>query len=72
MRRFSISLGIVGLIINMLGGLSALFGVYLIAFKAGVQMFGWGDASTFGYLFFCAGLCFVFAGLVLAKYTHGS
>ncbi len=33
-------------------------------------MFGWGDAKTFGYLFFCVGLCFVFAGVLLARYAR--
>ncbi len=70
MKRFAISIGVLGLVLNVLGGISALAGVYLITAKAGVEMFGWGDARTFGYLFFCVGLCCVCAGLVLAKYAR--
>jgi hypothetical protein len=70
MKRFAVSLGIVGLVLNVAGGLSALFGVYLIAFKDGVEMFGWGDARTFGYVFLCVGLCFVFGGVLLASYLR--
>jgi len=69
-KRFAISIGVLGLVLNVLGGISALAGVYLITAKAGVEMFGWGDARTFGYLFFCVGLCCVCAGLVLAKYAR--
>ena len=70
MKKFAISIGIIALIINVVGGASALLGVYFITFKSGVQMFGWGDASTFGYLFFFVGLCVVCAGLVLARYSR--
>jgi len=69
-KKFAISIGVFGLVLNVLGGISALSGVYLIAAKAGVDMFGWGDARTFGYLFFCVGLCCVCAGLVLANYAR--
>jgi ABC-type antimicrobial peptide transport system permease subunit len=69
-KRFAISIGVLALVANLIGGVSTLFGVYLIVVKAGVQMFGWGDARTFGYLFFCVGLCCVCAGLVLAKYVR--
>lgn len=70
MKRFAVSVGVLGLVLNLLGGISALFGVYLIVVKAGVDMFGWGDARTFGYLFFCVGLCGVCAGLVLSNYAR--
>lgn len=70
MKKFAVSFGVIGLILNALGGAAALWGVYLITFKSGVDMFGWGDAKTFGYLFFCVGLCFVFAGVLLARYTR--
>ncbi|OQY23954.1 MAG: hypothetical protein B6I37_04400 [Desulfobacteraceae bacterium 4572_35.2] len=70
MKKFALSVGVIGLILNVLGGASTLWGVYLIAFKSGVEMFGWGDAKTFGYLFFCVGLCFVFVGVLLARYAR--
>lgn len=70
MKKYAVSFGIIGLILNILGGASTLWGVYLIAFKSGVEMFGWGDAKTFGYLFFCVGLCCVFAGVLLARYAR--
>ncbi|MDY0189869.1 MAG: hypothetical protein RBR22_03965 [Desulfuromonas sp.] len=70
MKRFAISIGLLALVMNLLGGASTLFGVYLIVVQEGAQMFGWGEARTFGYLFFCVGLCCVCAGLVLAKYVR--
>jgi len=70
MKKFAVSTGIVGLIFNLFGGIATLFGVYLIAFKAGVDMFGWGDAKSFGYLFLCVGLCFVFGGVLMASYVR--
>jgi len=69
-KRFAISIGLLALVMNLLGGASTLFGVYLIVVQEGAQMFGWGEARTFGYLFFCVGLCCVCAGLVLAKYVR--
>lgn len=71
MKKYAVSCGVVGLIFNVLGGASTLWGVFLIAFKSGVEMFGWGDAKSFGFLFFCVGLCFVFAGVLLARYARG-
>lgn len=70
MKKYAVSAGIVGLVLNVLGGISALFGVYLVAFKTGVEMFGWGEARSFGYLFLCVGLCFVFGGVLLASYVR--
>lgn len=70
MKKYAVSFGIIGLVLNALGGAATLWGVYLIAFQSGVEMFGWGDAKTFGYLFFCVGLCFVFAGVLLARYAR--
>ncbi|EAT14548.1 hypothetical protein [Desulfuromonas acetoxidans] len=70
MKKFAVSLGVIGLVLNLVGGVSALFGVYLIAFKAGVEMFGWGNAKTFGYLFLCVGLCLVAGGVLLASYVR--
>ncbi|MBN2645705.1 MAG: hypothetical protein JXR59_09565 [Desulfuromonadaceae bacterium] len=67
MFQWSMSVGVLALVFNLLGGVSALFGIYLVSFKAGVEMFGWGDARTFGYLFLCVGLCFVFAGILIAS-----
>lgn len=70
MKKFAVSFGVIGLVLNALGGASTLWGVYLIAFKSGIEMFGWGDAKTFGYLFFCVGLCLVFTGVLLARYAR--
>lgn len=70
MKRFAVSIAVLALVLNVLGGISALGGVYLIAVKSGVDMFGWGDGRTIGYLFFCVGLCAVCGGLVLAKYSR--
>nr|WP_320049745.1 hypothetical protein [uncultured Desulfuromonas sp.] len=70
MKKFAVLLGVLGLVLNVVGGASALLGVYLIAVKSGVEMFGWGNAGTFGYLFMCVGLCLVAAGVWLASYVR--
>ena len=70
MKKFAVSLGILGLVLNVVGGVSALWGGYLIAVKKGVEMFGWGNAGTFGYLFLFVGLCLVAAGVCLASYVR--
>lgn len=69
-KKFSVSIGVFALASNIIGGIAALTGVCLIVFKAGVDLFGWGDARTVGYLLFCTGLCLVFAGVLLASYVR--
>ena len=71
MREFGVLLGYLGLVFNVVGGVATLAGVGFIVFGAGSELVaGWGDARTLGYLFFCVGLCFVAAGLVLARYVR--
>ncbi len=71
MHRFGLLLAYLALVFNLGGGVAALFGVYLIAFKAKADIAGLGEAHTLGYLLVCSGLCVVAAGVLLARRYSG-
>jgi len=70
MFKHGIFFAYLGLILNLVGGVGALFGVYLIAFRAHMEIGNIGRADTLGYLFVCVGLCVVAAGVLLARYAR--
>lgn len=70
MFRPGVFLTYLGLVFNIAGGVGALFGVYLIAFRAQTELAGIGRAGSLGYLFVCVGLCIVIAGVLLARYAN--
>jgi len=70
MRNRGVFLAYLGLIFNLVGGISALGGVYLIAFRSHTAIGVLGQADTLGYLFVCVGLCVVAAGVLLARYAR--
>lgn len=70
MRNRGVFLAYLGLVFNLVGGISALGGVYLIAFRSHVDLGGLGQADTLGYLFVCVGLSIVAVGVLIARYAR--
>ncbi|MFO7831850.1 MAG: hypothetical protein R6V18_07680 [Desulfuromonadaceae bacterium] len=70
MRKPVVFLAYLGLVFNVAGGVGALLGVYLIAFRSHTQFAGIGRADTLGYLFVCVGLCVVAVGVLVARYAR--
>ncbi len=60
-------LGIAALGIYLLGGLGVFGGIGLIVFTKGVNLWGWGDGRTIGYLFLCVGAGFSILGVLLMR-----
>ncbi len=60
-------LGIAALGIYLLGGLGIFGGIGLIVFTKGVNLWGWGDGRTIGYLFLCVGAGFSILGVLLMR-----
>jgi uncharacterized membrane protein SpoIIM required for sporulation len=70
MRKAGVFLAYLGSAFNIAGGAGALFGVYLITFRAQTELGGIGRADSLGYLFVCVGLCTVAAGVLIARYPN--
>jgi hypothetical protein len=56
-----------GILIYLLGGLIVFAGIPLITLMHGINLFGWGDGRTIGYLALCVGLCFVFGSILMVR-----
>jgi hypothetical protein len=60
-------LGIIALGIYLLGGIGVFGGIGLILFSKGVNLLGWGDGRTIGYLLLCVGAGFSILGVLLMR-----
>ena len=63
----SIKLGIVALAVYITGGIGVFSGIWLILFKRGVDLWGWGAGHTIGYLLLCVGAAFSILGVLLMR-----
>ncbi|HZV83261.1 MAG TPA: hypothetical protein VFF53_13945 [Geobacteraceae bacterium] len=60
-------LGIAALGVYLLGGIGVFGGIGLIVFTKGVNLWGWGDGRTIGYLFLCVGAGLSILGVLLMR-----
>jgi hypothetical protein len=60
-------LGIAALAIYLIGGIGIFSGIGLIMLAKGVNLWGWGDGRTIGYLFLCIGAGFSILGVLLMR-----
>lgn len=51
----------------IIGGLMAFVGAALVLFMRGKDLWGWGEAHTFGYLFVCVGLVLSILGVLIMR-----
>ena len=60
-------LGIAALAVYIFGGVGVFSGIWLIAFKRGVDMYGLGAGHTIGYLLLCVGVALSILGVLLMR-----
>lgn len=60
-------LGIAALAVYIIGGVGVFSGIWLIAFKRGVDFYGLGAGHTIGYLLLCTGVALSILGVLLMR-----
>lgn len=62
-----LGLGIFALVLYVIGGILTFWGLYLIGFMNGQDLWGWGDGRSIGYLFLCVGLSLSIMGVLFMR-----
>jgi len=62
-----LKLGIAALGVYMIGGIGIFGGIGMIVFLKGLDLWGWGDGRTIGYLFLCVGAALSILGVLLMR-----
>ena len=55
------------LAVYLLGGIGVMAGLILIGVVGDRDLWGWGSASSIGYLFFGTGLCLTILGVLVMR-----
>jgi hypothetical protein len=55
------------LAVYVIGGIGVMVGLVLIGIIGERDLWGWGQASSLGYLFFGAGLCLTILGVLVMR-----
>ena len=66
-KKSGIGLAMIAFGVYILGGISCFGGILLIALMKGRNLWGWGDASTIGYLALCVGVSLSILGVLLMR-----
>lgn len=66
-RKSGIKLGIAALIVYIVGGIGIFSGIWLIVFRKGVDLMGFGYGHTIGYLLLCVGTALSILGVILMR-----
>jgi hypothetical protein len=66
-KRPGDALAITALVIYLVGGASAFFGIGMAAFMKGRDFMGLGDGRSIGWLFLCAGVSLSLLGVMFMR-----
>ncbi|AJE03452.1 hypothetical protein [Geobacter pickeringii] len=67
MQVRGLGLGIFAMVLYVIGGVLTFWGLYLIGFMNGQDLWGWGDGRSIGYLFLCVGLSLSILGVLFMR-----
>lgn len=62
-----LKLGIVALVVYIFGGFGIFSGIWLIVFRRGIDVMGWGQGHSIGYLLLCTGTALSILGVILMR-----
>lgn len=66
-KKKGIALGVAALVVYIIGGIATFGGMGMVVFLKGMDLWGWGDGRSIGFLFLCTGLCISVLGVLMMR-----
>jgi uncharacterized membrane protein YhiD involved in acid resistance len=67
MKDKELVLSVIAIAIYLVGGLGTFVGAGLVLFMKGLDLWGWGEGHTIGYLLIAVGLCLTVLGVLIMR-----